>query len=82
MILAYDGRSFRFAFTNSRMVEVVLNFVQAHPEVWMSAEHNFALNAAAVASGPFLGGILAAGTSCCRCRCTRWAGPTTAIPRT
>jgi hypothetical protein len=30
----YKGRSFRFAFTNSRMASVVMAFVKDHPKVW------------------------------------------------
>lgn len=30
----YPGRTFRFCFTNTRMVESVLEFVHLHPEVW------------------------------------------------
>src|SRR5262245_14353515 len=30
----YPGRSFRFAFTNKRMVQTVLDFVRQTPQVW------------------------------------------------
>lgn len=30
----YPGRSFRFSFTNPRMVEAVLDFVQTRPNLW------------------------------------------------
>jgi hypothetical protein len=36
LIEVYKGRSFRFSFTNTRMAEVVLDFVRTHPELWFS----------------------------------------------
>ncbi len=33
----YEHRTFRFCFTNARMVEAVLDFVQQNPRVWRSA---------------------------------------------
>jgi hypothetical protein len=37
LIEIYKGRSFRFSFTNSRMAEVVLDFVRTHDELWPGA---------------------------------------------
>ncbi len=34
LMAVYPGRSFRFAFTNTRMVEAVLDFVQNRTNVW------------------------------------------------
>ncbi len=34
LIDVYDGRSFRFSFTNSRMASAVLDFVHGHHELW------------------------------------------------
>jgi hypothetical protein len=31
---AYPERTFRFCFTNARMVEAVFDFVQHHPQIW------------------------------------------------
>jgi hypothetical protein len=31
---AYPERTFRFCFTNARMVEAVFGFVQSHPQIW------------------------------------------------
>jgi hypothetical protein len=38
----YPGRSFRFAFTNTRMVEAVLDFIRQQPTVWASDPHDVA----------------------------------------
>lgn len=35
LMSVYPGRSFRFSFTNSRMVEAVLDFVRETPQVWL-----------------------------------------------
>jgi hypothetical protein len=35
----YQGRSFRFAFTNHRMASVVMAFVKDHPEIWANSPH-------------------------------------------
>jgi hypothetical protein len=35
LMSVYPGRTFRFAFTNSRMVEAVLDFVRQTPQVWL-----------------------------------------------
>lgn len=32
----YKGRSFRFSFTNARMAEAMMEFIQEHREVWQS----------------------------------------------
>ncbi len=34
LMAVYPGRTFRFAFTNTRMVEAVLDFVQSRPNIW------------------------------------------------
>ncbi|MEI7684745.1 MAG: hypothetical protein WCL32_06935 [Planctomycetota bacterium] len=34
LMAVYPGRSFRFAFTNTLMVEAMLDFVQQNPKVW------------------------------------------------
>jgi hypothetical protein len=34
----YPGRSFRYSFTNNRMAEAVLDFLRAHPEVWLERD--------------------------------------------
>lgn len=36
----YAGRSFRFAFTNQRMVQAVLDFVRQTPQVWPQKNQN------------------------------------------
>jgi hypothetical protein len=47
----YKGRSFRFAFTNSRMAAVVMAFVKDHPEVWSNSPHLAASSAGVVSAG-------------------------------
>lgn len=34
LMAVYPGRTFRFCFTNPRVVEAVLDFVHQHPETW------------------------------------------------
>ncbi|MCS7044722.1 MAG: hypothetical protein NZO58_00040 [Gemmataceae bacterium] len=45
----YPGRTFRFAFTNTRMVQAVLDFVQNTPQVWPQKNHDPAFLAGVVA---------------------------------
>jgi len=44
----YQGRSFRFSFTNSRMARTVIRFVSDHPGVWSHDERDWAAFAGAV----------------------------------
>jgi len=56
----YQGRSFRFSFTNSRMAAAVLDFVRTHDELWPNAAPPGALAAAwATARDPVAAGALA-----------------------
>jgi hypothetical protein len=63
VIEVYKNRSFRFSFTNSRMAEAVMEFVQEHPEVWLTMKREPAFVTALVGDGTSLGGLqfLAAG---------------------
>lgn len=47
----YQGRSFRFSFTNSRMSRRVIDFVSTHPDVWSHDERDWGAFAGAAASG-------------------------------
>jgi hypothetical protein len=59
----YKDRSFRFSFTNTRMAEAVMEFIQQHPEVWLTVKREPAFTAALVGDGTSLGSlnVLAAG---------------------
>jgi hypothetical protein len=46
----YEGRSFRFSFTNRRMAAVVMGFVKDHPEIWAHSPHYAAALAGSVAA--------------------------------
>jgi hypothetical protein len=48
----YKGRSFRFSFTNARMADAVLEFLQQHPEVWLPVKSDPAFLAGIVAGDP------------------------------
>jgi hypothetical protein len=39
----YKGRTFRFAFTNTRMAEAVMDFVQTHPDLWADGDREFSV---------------------------------------
>ncbi|HYT87288.1 MAG TPA: hypothetical protein VEL76_01080 [Gemmataceae bacterium] len=41
LIHIYNGRSFRFSFTNKQMARVVLDFVRSHPELWPEKGRDF-----------------------------------------
>jgi hypothetical protein len=61
---AYKERSFRYSFTNTRMAEAVMNFVQEHPEIWLPVRSDPAFLAGIVAQGSpigFLSGLAAGG---------------------
>jgi hypothetical protein len=51
LIGVYPGRSFRFAFTNTRMVEAVLDFVRQMPQVWPQKNSDPGVFAGAAAAG-------------------------------
>jgi len=51
LMSVYPGRSFRFAFTNSRMVEAVLDFVRQTPQVWLLKHSEPAAFAALAGAG-------------------------------
>ena len=53
----YKGRSFRFAFTNSRMATVVTAFVKDHPAVWSHSPHYAASAAGPVAAADGLAAL-------------------------
>jgi hypothetical protein len=60
----YNGRTFRFSFTNSRMAAAVLGFVRTHHDLWPSATSHIHLAgvsaaACAAATDPFAGAALA-----------------------
>ena len=59
----YKDRSFRFSFTNTRMAEAVMEFIQEHPEIWLTVKRDPAFAAALVGNGTGLGtlNVLAAG---------------------
>jgi hypothetical protein len=59
----YKDRSFRFSFTNTRMAEAVMEFVQEHPELWLTVKREPTLAAAVIGDGTTLGSLscLAAG---------------------
>ncbi len=63
VIEVYKDRSFRFSFTNTRMAEAVMDFVQEHPEVWLSVKREPPFAAALIGDGTGLGclNFLAAG---------------------
>jgi len=46
----YKDRSFRFSFTNTRMAEAVMDFVQNHPDLWADGDLDPACNVAAALS--------------------------------
>jgi hypothetical protein len=48
LMAVYPGRTFRFSFTNSRMVEAVLDFVRDTPQVWLLKQSQPATCAATV----------------------------------
>jgi hypothetical protein len=50
----YDQRTFRFCFTNKRMVEAVLDFVHQNPQVRLIEPH---VAAAVLAQGDLFGGL-------------------------
>lgn len=62
LIETYPGRTFRYCFTNQRMVEAVLDFVAQHPQVSLQRRSDASVFAGAVAQGNPWGvlGILAA----------------------
>lgn len=62
LMSVYAGRSFRFSFTNSRMVEAVLDFIRQSPQVWPQKQADPALYTGVVASRDAWGslGLLAA----------------------
>ena len=50
----YKGRSFRFAFTNTRMAEAVMDFVQHHPDLWADGNADPVSNiVATISSNPW-----------------------------
>jgi hypothetical protein len=51
LMAVYPGRTFRFAFTNSRMVEAVLDFVRDTPQIWLMKQAQPATCAATVMAG-------------------------------
>jgi hypothetical protein len=51
LIEIYKERSFRFAFTNTRMAEAVLAFLAEHPEAWLQVKSEPAYLAGLVAGG-------------------------------
>jgi len=63
LIDVYKDRSFRFAFTNTRMAEAVMDFLREHPEVWLPVKSDPAYLAGLVTHGSTWGclGGLAAG---------------------
>lgn len=50
LMSVYSGRSFRFAFTNTRMVEAVLDFIRETPQVWPQKNTDPTLFAGAAAT--------------------------------
>jgi hypothetical protein len=52
LINIYKGRSFRFSFTNSRMAEVVLDFVRAHDDLLWPRAVPHAVPAASLTAQP------------------------------
>jgi hypothetical protein len=58
LIDVYKDRSFRFSFTNTRMAEAVMDFVQTHPEIW--TDSNLPAFAPAFGSDPWQNLALAA----------------------
>lgn len=59
----YRDRTFRFSFTNSRMAEALMEFLQEHREVWLGVKTDPAYFAGLIGAGAGLGagGSLAAG---------------------
>ena len=57
----YEGRTFRFCFTNSRMVNSVMDFLGDHPQVWVYRNAEPALFAGLVAQGCPLGSLAVLG---------------------
>ena len=51
----YKDRSFRFSFTNTRMAEAVMEFVQEHPEIWLTVKREPAFATALAGDGTGLG---------------------------
>jgi hypothetical protein len=60
LIDIYKDRTFRFAFTNSRMAAAVLEFVQSHDELWPNAVSPTAAAAASAAAWAMANNPLAA----------------------
>ncbi|MBM4067477.1 MAG: hypothetical protein FJ271_00825 [Planctomycetes bacterium] len=63
LVELYAGRSFRFAFTNSRMAEALMDFIQEHRDIWLGVKRDPAYFAGVLAEGTPLGmtGALAGG---------------------
>ncbi len=64
LMKVYPERSFRFSFTNTRMVEALRDFIKEHPQVWTPVNAEPEVFASAVAQAePWgaLGGLAAAG---------------------
>ncbi|MCC6420225.1 MAG: hypothetical protein IT429_18475 [Gemmataceae bacterium] len=57
LIDLYDGRSFRFSFTNKHMARVVLEFVSAHPAIWPHGQQHAAARAGAALTGDALASL-------------------------
>ncbi len=57
LMSVYAGRTFRFAFTNSRMVQAVLDFVQETPQVWPQKNNEPTLFAGVTAAGDVWTGL-------------------------
>lgn len=55
LVEVYGDRSFRFSFTNSRMAEAVMEFLQLNREAWLSVSWEPAFFAGLVGEGSSLG---------------------------
>src|SRR5262245_49644231 len=63
LLKIYDQRSFRFSFTNARMVEVVMDFLVDHPQAWAYRNGDPRLFAGIVAQTSPLGVLGSLGAS-------------------
>src|SRR5262249_14594469 len=59
----YKDRTFRFRLTDTPMAEAVMEFIQEHPEVWLTVKRDPGFTAALIGDGTGLGSLtfLAAG---------------------
>ena len=55
----YPGRTFRFSFTNRRIVEAVFSFLDENPQVWINKGSEASVLAGAVALGDPLSSLVA-----------------------